>query len=111
MSAIDRLALQAANEIGLMRDWLSRLERDLGNHSTCLQAGTLIDLGNAFTKLSYLVGMINKTRLQEGEKQNDSPEPESARRLRQEGWRCDGKPVTRAEMEDLLQEMTDDSSR
>lgn len=76
MSSIDRLALEAATEIEFMRDWLSRLERDLKDHSTCLQAGTLIDLGNAFTKLSYLVGMINKTRLQEGE--SVSPEKDQA---------------------------------
>lgn len=58
----DKLKANANDYIGNMRDWLGRIERDVADESGCIQAGLIMDLGDNFAKLSYVVGMINNLR-------------------------------------------------
>ena len=62
----EKLTESVRKEIGLIREWLNSVERDV-DAATCVEAGLLIYLGQSFTKLTYVVGMLNKTRLSKQE--------------------------------------------
>lgn len=60
----EKLAHSALGEVNLIREWLNRIEKEISDKN-CVEAGVLIYLAESFTKLSYIVGMVNKSRLGE----------------------------------------------
>lgn len=59
----ERLIENSRKEIGLARKWLDSIEQDVNDNEACINAAVLLYLCESYAKLSYAVGMLNKTRL------------------------------------------------